>query len=357
MGGLSERVEAVKAWGRRRTEYWRVRRPSIDHLIRTVQRYQLQSGERLAGAVTYFVFLSFFPLIALAYAALGYVLSNDQNALDALNKIIAEQVPGMADQLNLNSIATAKQAAGIIGLLGLLYAGLGAIDALRGALREMSMTTSPPLDFLRGKLRDLVSLILLGATLLASVAVTGFATQATTVVVRFLGLDDTPLNNALFFLVGLGASLAADWLLFVIVLGWVERPTQRFRVIARGALLGAIGLGLLKQLAGLLLGHTLSNPLYGAFAVVVGLLLWINFSARLTLYVAAWTATAGRCPPPSPSPIPSGSPPEHSDVGRSDVGRSDVGRSDVGRSDVGRPGPERSNLEGSGRSLSEGPGA
>lgn len=92
MAGLSKRIEAAKAWGRRRVEYWRVRRPSVDHWIRTVQRYQLQSGDRLAGAVTYFAFLSFFPLIALAYALLGYVLSNDQSATEALNKAVAEQV-------------------------------------------------------------------------------------------------------------------------------------------------------------------------------------------------------------------------------------------------------------------------
>ncbi|MFG3435804.1 YihY/virulence factor BrkB family protein [Nonomuraea sp. NPDC047897] len=305
MAGLGGRIEAAKAWGRGRVEYWRVRRPSIDHLIRTVQRYQLQSGDRLAGAVTYFAFLSFFPLVALAYALLGYVLSNDQSAMDALNRAITEQLPGVADRLDLDGIATAKATAGIIGLLGLLYAGLGAVDALRGALREMSMTTTPPLAFFLGKLRDLASLVMLGATMLASVVVTGFATQATAVVARFLGLDDTPVNKLMLFFVGLGASLAADWLLFVIVLGWVARPTQPFKVIAKGALLGAIGFGALKQLAGLLLGTTLSNPLYGTFAVIVGLLLWINFSARLVMYVAAWTATAGYAPPPAPSPIPS----------------------------------------------------
>ncbi|NUW40886.1 YihY/virulence factor BrkB family protein [Nonomuraea rhodomycinica] len=303
--GLSERIEAVKARGRRLRDHWRVRRPFIDHWIKTVQRYQLQSGDRLAGAVTYFAFLSFFPLVALGFAVFGYVLTNDEAAMKALSKAIEEQLPGIAHQIDLQGIATAKATAGIIGLLGLLYAGLGAVDALRGALREMSMTTSPPLDYFRGKLRDLVTLVLLGAALLASVLVTGFATQATTWVVRFLGLDDTALNNAGLFLAGLGASLVADWLLFVIVLGWVAKPTQPFRVIAKGALLGAVGLGLLKQAAGLLLSHTLNNPLYGAFAVMVGLLLWINFSTRLILYVAAWTATAGLGPPPAPSPIPS----------------------------------------------------
>ncbi|GGO82477.1 YihY/virulence factor BrkB family protein [Nonomuraea cavernae] len=310
MSGLTERIAAAKAKGRRLVEDWRVRRPWLDHLIRTAQRYELQSGNRLAGAVTYFAFLSFFPLIALAFAVLGYVLSNDQNAIDALTQAIDDQFPGFAEQLDINGIAQAKATAGIIGLLGLLYAGLGAVDALRGALREMSMTTTPPLNFFLGKLRDLVSLILLGLTILASVAVSGFATQATTTVVSFLNLDATGFNTGGLFLAGLAAGLAADWLIFVIVLGWVAPPVGPFRYVARGALLGAIGFGLLKQLAGLLLSHTLGNPLYGTFAVIVGLLLWINFSARLVLYVAAWTATAGLSPPPAPSPIPSSGSPE-----------------------------------------------
>ncbi|MFC7104570.1 hypothetical protein ACFQQB_31465 [Nonomuraea rubra] len=61
MASLTERVASVKAWGRVKLDHWRVRRLSLDHLVRAAQRYQLQSGDRLAGAVTYFAFLSFFP--------------------------------------------------------------------------------------------------------------------------------------------------------------------------------------------------------------------------------------------------------------------------------------------------------
>lgn len=300
-----KRVRAVKRWGRRKVDYWRVRRLSLDHLIRAAQRYQLQSGDRLAGAVTYFAFLSFFPLVALSYAVLGLVVATSETTRKALRQAIEERLPGIAEQLDFEAIATARTTAGIIGLLGLLYAGLGALDALRGALREMSMTTTPPLDFFVGKLRDLASLIMLGVTAIVSVLVAGFATTATNNVMHFLFGSQNELINLGFRVAGVTASVAADWLLFVILLGWVARPTQPFRVIAKGALMGAIGFGLLKQIATLLLATTLGNPIYGTFAVIVGLLVWINFSARLVLFVAAWTATAGLCPPPSPSPIPS----------------------------------------------------
>nr|SBO92213.1 putative membrane protein [Nonomuraea gerenzanensis] len=314
MASLTERVASVKAWGRGKLDYWRVRRLSIDHLVRAAQRYQLQAGDRLAGAVTYFTFLSFFPLLVLGYSVLGFVVATSQTTREAMQQAIAERLPGIMDKLDFNveQIAEAKTAAGIIGLLGLLYAGLGALDALRGALREMSMTTTPPLDFFLGKLRDLASLILLGVTAISSVLVAGFATTATDHVMKFVFGGDTLAGWLTLRVAGVTASVGADWLLFVILLGWVARPTQPFRVIAKGALLGAISFGVLKQIATLLLATTMGNVVYGAFAAIAGLLVWMNFSARLILFVAAWTATAGLCPPPSPSPIPAtevGSPP------------------------------------------------
>ncbi|MGW2152128.1 YihY/virulence factor BrkB family protein [Nonomuraea sp. NPDC001699] len=302
---LTERIASIRAWGRRTLDHWRVRRLWIDHLVRAVRRYQLQGGDRLAGSVTYFCFLSFFPLLALGYAVLGFTLDASSATREALETAITERLPGMAADLNLEQIAGARTTAGIIGLLGLLYAGLGAMDALRAALREMSMTTVPPPNYFLGKLRDLVSVILLGATLVVSALVSGAATTVTDKVLDRIFGDNSLLSTEAFRIFVVVASVAADWVLFVIMLGWVAKPAEPFKVIVRGALLGAIGFGLLKQLASLLLSHTLSNPVYGAFAATVGLLVWMNFSARLVLLAAAWTSTTGLCPPPSPSPIPS----------------------------------------------------
>jgi membrane protein len=300
-----ERIEAVRAWGRVRLGTARVRWPWFDHLIRTVRRYQLQFGDRLAGAVTYFAFLSFFPIIALAFAVFGYFLFVQSNATEALAKAVNAYLPGLADRLPIKEIADSRASAGVIGLVGLLYAGLGAMDALRGALREISMTTEAPLNFFLGKLRDLAALVLVGITVIFSAAVGGFATQASGVVAGWLGLSGSTAAVNAVWLVGLVVSVLADVVVFLIILGWMGRSTQPFRVVLRGALLGAVGFGLLKQLAALILSYTLNNPVYGVFSVVVGLLVWINLSARMILYVAAWTATAAFGPPPDPTPVPS----------------------------------------------------
>lgn len=282
----------------------RIRWHWLDHLFRTFQRYQVQSGDRLAGAVSYFAFLSFFPIIALAFAVFGYFLSARPGATKALQTAINQYLPGLAERLPIQQIADSRTSAGIIGLLGLLYAGLGAIDALRGALREISMTTEAPLNFFLAKLRDLAALVVVGTTMVASVLVAGFATQASGVVAGWLGLSGSFVATATIWLAGLAVSVLTDVVVFLVILRGLGRSRQPLRVLLRGALLGAAGFALLKQLAALILSGTLNNPVYGVFAVVVGLLVWINFSARVIMYAAAWTATASLGPPPDPTPVP-----------------------------------------------------
>ena len=45
----------------------------MDHLVRMVQHYGNVKGSLQAGAATYFAFLSFFPILALAFFAIGWV--------------------------------------------------------------------------------------------------------------------------------------------------------------------------------------------------------------------------------------------------------------------------------------------
>lgn len=56
-------------------------------------------------------------------------------------------------------------------------------------------------------------------------------------------------------------------------------------------LLGAVGFELLKLLLSGYLKGVASKSMYGAFGTPIALLLWINFTAKLLVFCAAWTAT------------------------------------------------------------------
>ena len=73
----------------------RERRPVVDHLVRAVEHYGQVNGSALAAAVTYFAFLSFFPILALAFAIFGQVTKVYEDAQDTLVDAANSVLPGL----------------------------------------------------------------------------------------------------------------------------------------------------------------------------------------------------------------------------------------------------------------------
>ncbi len=266
--------------------------PWLDHLIRAWGRYQSDRGDRLAAAVTYFGFLSFFPLIALAFSVVGFVVDAYPSAQADLTREINNFLPGLSDKLDVSSIGSAKVATGVIGLLGLLLAGLGWIDALREALRTVWHQNLNAGNFIVKKLVDTGILIGLGLTMIASLAVTGISSAAMNWFLEQIGLDGSTVASVLLRIAGYVLAIAVDLALFTFMFTRLPKVATPLRTVLRGALFGAIGFEILKTAGSLLVKSATSNPVYGIFAVVVGLLIWLNYLSRFTLFVAAWTVTA-----------------------------------------------------------------
>jgi len=75
---------------------WRRRYPWLDHTLRMVQHYNAVYGNGQAGAVTYFGFLSFFPILALARARSAWTPSGPTPAGPAWSGSLACCTPGSA---------------------------------------------------------------------------------------------------------------------------------------------------------------------------------------------------------------------------------------------------------------------
>jgi membrane protein len=283
----------------------RRRLPFIDHAVRAYSRYTTDGGDRLSAAATYFAFLSFFPLIALAFSVVGFVVDAYPSARDDLTRQINSYLPGLADKLDVSSIGDAKIGAGLVGLAGLMLAGLGWIDALRDAIRLIWHQDVAVGNLVTRRLRDLRVLGGLGLTLLASLVVTSLSTSATGSFLRWIGLAGGGYARWITALLALAVALAIDMVVFLYIFlrlpghatekkigPWSLPEVEQRRRIIRAAALGAVGIEILKLLGTWLVGRTTANPVYGAFAVIVGLLIWINIVMRWTLFVAAWAVTA-----------------------------------------------------------------
>ena len=271
----------------------REKRPALDHLIRAFGRYQADAGDRQAAAVTFFGFLSFFPILALATSVLSYALGPD--AVDTVVEQVDAYAPGLAEQLELREILSADRAAGVaglVGLLGLLYSGLGWVDALRQAVRAVWHHNITEGNFLVKKLKDVVILLGLGATLLVSIGISAASGAFSGAALEAVGLDESPVATVVTYVLGVALGLLTSTAIFLFLFWRLPKVQSPFRRVFKGALLAGVLFELLKRVGALYIERTTENPIYGAFAVIVGLLVWINIVSRMLLVVAAWTVTA-----------------------------------------------------------------
>jgi membrane protein len=304
-GQPTSRVGRVRARAGARLRAARARWAWFDHAVRAYNRNNTALGSQLAAAITFFGFLSFFPLVALAFAVVGYVSGAYPDAQDTVTRSLQGTFPSLIGtgpgRINIDQVIAAKKGAGIVGLLGLLYSGLGWLDALRDALRRVFGTSDVSLSFLKKKLTDILVLAGLGLALLASLVVTSFATAATTQVLGLVSLDESTVAVTLLKVLAVALGVLADTALFAILLSRMSGAHLPWRRVRSAAVLGAVGFELLKLVGTFLIGRTTHNPVYATFGVVVGLLIWINLVSQLLMFAAAWCATQ---PPADESSAP-----------------------------------------------------
>lgn len=283
MSSVGERLGALRerAW--------------VDHVVRMQQHFGASHAGQQAGAITYFAFLSFFPILALAFFTVGLLSTVLDGADDTLRSAVTSLFPGMIGpgegQLMLRDFRNFSGLAGLLGLAGVLYSGLGWVSALRQALNTVfDVPEDEQLGFVPGKLRDLVALVSIGLTLLVAVGVSGLVSGFSADLLGWLGLNEELAWSVQLLTVALG--LAANTVLFFTMfrlLGGTQVPR---RSLVFGAVLGAVVFEVLKRAAGLIIAQTQGQPAFQAFGIALVMLVWINYFSRLVLYAACWAWTS-----------------------------------------------------------------
>ncbi|MEU0316244.1 YihY/virulence factor BrkB family protein [Nocardioides sp. NPDC006273] len=276
----------------------RERFPALDRVLRTQEHYGEVGAAQQAGAMTYFGFLSTFPILALAFFAVGQIAKvyagAESDLIDAIDQVLPGLVGDAPGQLKIADIESAAGTVGIIGVIGLLYAGLGFVDGLRKALEAVFVVPDEEQPgFLAAKARDLVALVVLGLILLVAVAATGLIRTFSVNVLEWIGLDEG--FGWLIVLLTLVLGLAANTLLFFSMFHLAPQKDTPKRALWAGALLGAIGFEILKQASTILLTATQGQPAFQAFGIALILVVWIHYTSMVILYAACY-AYVGAAP-------------------------------------------------------------
>ncbi|AWQ20798.1 inner membrane protein YhjD [Pantoea ananatis] len=275
--------------------------PAVAHFIRALDRFNDRLGSQFGAAITYFSFLSLIPILMVSFAAVGFVLASNQDLLtDIINKIVSSiSDPSLATTLK-NTVNTAIQqraTVGITGLLLALYSGLNWMGNLREAIRAQSRDVweRQPDDkekIWKRYIRDFLSLTGLMLALVITLSLTSVAGSAQAMIVSALGLDGIEWLRPALTIIATSISVMANYLLFLWIFWILPRHKPRKKALLRGTLLAAVGFEIIKFVMTLTLPKLATSPSGAAFGSVLGLMAFFYFFARLTLFCAAWIATA-----------------------------------------------------------------
>lgn len=228
----------------------------------------------LAAMITYYAFVSLFPLLLLLVTVMEYVLHANTQLQEVVVHSALVDFPIIGDQIahNVHSLHGSVTAV-VVGAAGALYGGLGVTNAAQYATNTMwavPHTRWPDIPHLYG--RSVALLLLVGLSLTGTTLLAGLTTADS----EF----STPLRIAstvLATVVNVGVFLLVSRVL-------VARPVS-VRDVLTGAVVGAVLWQALQELGTFFLQHELrgASATYGLFGIVLGLLVWIYLGATVFL--------------------------------------------------------------------------
>ncbi|HVQ90045.1 MAG TPA: YihY/virulence factor BrkB family protein [Mycobacteriales bacterium] len=264
-----------------RIDAFQQRHRSVGLPLAVVYKYFDDQGNLLTALITYYGFLSLFPLLLLMVTILGFLLQGDpglqQRVVDsALSQfpIIGDQIAGNITGLRGSGVAVA------VGVVVSLYGGLGAAQAAQTALNKVwGVPRGSRPNPLMARLRSLLMLVIVGGGILLTTVLSALTTAAETYG-GGVGTAGRIGAAALAVIVNIGLFMLAFRLLTV--------RAVTIKQIRGGAIAAAVIWQALQSAATFYLGHVLrtANSSYGTFALVLGLFAWIYLGA-LTLVLCA----------------------------------------------------------------------
>lgn len=260
----------------KKIDAWQQKHKVVSFPYAVIKKYGEDSGGFHAALLTYYGFVSLFPLLMVLITILQLGFRNDPAFQQEISENIGRFFPLVGAELQQNIHGMKSVGIGLaIGLLFSIYGARGAADAFRFAIDNMWQI---PKDKRAGFPKNILhSLAIMGAGAAgfgATVAVSAFTAdlahaQWVKIVANLLGFGIMALVLAYAYRIAMGGRL-------------------RLRYMMLGATIAAAVIQLLLSFGSILLAHELHNlsSLYGTFAIVLGMLFWIFLLAQVVLIAA-----------------------------------------------------------------------
>jgi uncharacterized BrkB/YihY/UPF0761 family membrane protein len=240
-----------------------------------IHKYIDDGGAREAALITYYGFLSIFPVLLLGVTVVSWVLA----AYPDLRQELVTAIVPPSLQPSIESAATAmpsSEIAFIAGLIGLLFSGTGVVFSAYMTVNHIAAV--PFRDRANIFLRYVRVLVVLMLVLAGTVAVGGL----TVVVAAIPGLPQGQRVIA-----ALGSCLIAFTVLLVGARLLLARPAP-VRALWPGAAMGAVAVTLMLNLGALVLPGMVqrAGPVYGSFATVASIFALLYLLSQALVFSA-----------------------------------------------------------------------
>ena len=260
-----------------RLDRFQQRHPAAGFPLAVGYKYFDDSGGYLAALITYYAFVSLFPLLLLLATILGIVLAEHPALQQQVLGSALRQFPVIGDQLGNPHRLGGGWKGLLVGAVGSLYGSLGVAQALQYAMNtvwHVPRNNRPNPLLARAR-----SLLLLGTAGLAVIGTTILSTLGSTGSGSF-----GPALKAL----ALAASVVLNAAVFVLGFRLATARHLSVREVAPGAITAAVLWQLLQTFGVLYVSHAVRNasPTNGVFAVVLGLLAFLYLSSVVVVLCA-----------------------------------------------------------------------
>jgi membrane protein len=269
--GLSGLVNRIFAWVDRLQRKHGV----LGFPYAVVKKYGDDDGGRQAALITYYGFLSIFPLLLLGVAVLSRVLADHP---DLRRRLIAEIVPPALRPTIEHSLAAMPTSTipFVVGLIGLLLSGTGVVFSAYQTLNHVAAV--------RHRLRaGFVSRYVRVYVVLATLLLGALAVGALTVVATALPGQPGVQRAAAV----LGSALVVFGVLLLGAKLLLARSAP-VRAVWPGAVVGAAAVTVVLNIGAPLLARlvTKAGPVYGSFATVAGMFALLYLVGQALVYAA-----------------------------------------------------------------------
>jgi len=268
LGGI---IPSLLAWA----DGFQRRHGLFGYVYGVIKKYGDDQGGREAALITYYGFLSLFPLLLVGVTILWRVLAGDPALRERLIKAV---VPEALQSTVAQSVMTLPSGgiALAIGLIGLLFSGTGVVFSAYQTLNHVAAV--PYTDRLGFVPRYVRVFAMLGVLALGALTV-GALTVAATALPNVAGVQRVA---------SVVGSIAAVFVVLVLAARLLLARPVTLRESWLAAALGGVAVTIVLTVGGPLLARFVkrAGPVYGSFATVAGMFALLYLVSQALVYSA-----------------------------------------------------------------------